>query len=86
MIMIYAIALIIVLTDADSTNTLVYSMSTWTTCVARKAALVEGMKGRSNAEAVTVDCRHHVEVNLGGHEPLGADATKESATEGGAGF
>jgi|HubBroStandDraft_4_1064222.scaffolds.fasta_scaffold850505_2 hypothetical protein len=88
MIMIYAIALIIVLTDADSTNTLVYSMPTWKTCIARKAALVEGMKGRSDPEAVTVDCRHDVQVNLGMHEPKPpeADAAKEGRTEAGAGF
>jgi len=88
MIMIYTIALIVVLTDAGSTNTLVYSMPTWKTCIARKAALVEGMKGKRDPEAVTVDCRHDVQVNLGVHRPKppGADAAKEGATEGGAGF
>jgi hypothetical protein len=88
MIMIYTIALIVVLTDTGSTNTLVYSMPDWQSCIARKAALVEGMKGKRDPEAVTVDCRHDVQVNLGVHrpKPKEADATKKDPAERGAGF
>jgi hypothetical protein len=80
MIMIYAIALIVVLSDAGSTNTLVYSMPTWETCVARTVALVEGMKGKRNPESITVDCRQDVHLDLGVaiHPP--------TETEPGAGF
>jgi hypothetical protein len=65
--------------DAGSTNTLVYSTPTWETCVARKVALVEGMRGKRNPESVTVDCRHDVHLDLG-------VTTKKDQNETGAGF